>query len=287
MRLGEWCKTAPNKESLGDRVLTVLRPVLLGLGAEADAECWVAWGKEPELRFSVLVPTVVGLVVVSVRPSDPDGPRATARLIRWSKLAMTELGIEASGGHRVVGVRVESLVLEGADEEADRICEFVRGLMAGIDGRSPTGAVVPLPAAGQDAGDSAATAQKATPMRAAAGPRPPAPHRQADAPSSKIVPITSKAGSRPAADAAETPSGSTSEPLAAPAAPVPAEPAAPRTIPTPLAARAAAAHHEEQPLAGPIHPVPELEPEQPEWVGPHPIEEHPADELPKPRPWRP
>jgi hypothetical protein len=225
--------------------------------------------------------------MVNVRPSDPEGPRATARLIRWSKLALTELGIEASGGHRIVGVRVESLVLGGVDEEADRICEFVRGLMAGIDGRSPTGAVVPLPAAGQDAGGAAATPQKATLMRAATGLRPPAPHRQAAAPSSKIVPITSKAGSKPAADAAETRPGSASEPLAAPAVPVPGEPAAPSTLPTPLAARAAAAHHGEQPPAGPIHPVPEPEPEQPEWVGPHPIEEHPADEPPKPRPWRP
>ena len=218
MRLSEWHEKAPNEELLGDQVLAVLRPVLVSLGAEADAECWIAWGDEPKLHYGVLVPTVVGLIKVNVRPSDPEGPRAIARLIRWSKLSMTELGIDASVGRRVVGVQVEGLVIEGVDDEGDRISEFMRGLIASVEGRGPTpvpialvggavaaGAVVALPAAGQDAAGAAATPAKATPVGATGEPKPPAAHKQSSAPSPKIVPITSKAASRSAADAAASP----------------------------------------------------------------------------------
>ena len=69
MRLSEWRKTAPNKESMSNRVLAVLRPVLVDLGADSDAECWVYWGDDPEQRYTVLAPTVAGLVTVAVRPS--------------------------------------------------------------------------------------------------------------------------------------------------------------------------------------------------------------------------
>ena len=127
MRLGEWRKTAPSKDSLSTRVLGVVRPVLVDLGADSDAECWVAWGDDPESRYSILAPTVAGLISMAVRLTGPDGPRATAKLVRWSKVAVSELGVEASGGHRIVAVQAESLVLKGIDDEADRICEFVRG----------------------------------------------------------------------------------------------------------------------------------------------------------------
>ena len=138
MRLSEWRKKAPTKESMSSRVLAVLKPLLVDLGADADADCWVAWGDDPEYRYSILAPTVAGLISVAVRLSGPDdGPRVTARLIRWPKVAVTELGIEASGGQRLVAVQVESLVLKGIDDEADRICEFVRGLIAAIDDRNP------------------------------------------------------------------------------------------------------------------------------------------------------
>lgn len=143
MRLSEWRKTAPTKESMGSRVLPVLASVLVDLGAGADPECWVAWGDDPETRYSVLAPTVAGLVSVAVRPAGPDeAPRATARLIRWPKLVVSELAVEAGDGHRLVAVQVEAMVLKGVDGEADRICEFVRGLIAGIDNRNP--APVPI-----------------------------------------------------------------------------------------------------------------------------------------------
>ena len=114
MRLSEWRKTAPTKESMGSRVLPVLASVLVDLGAGADPECWVAWGDDPETRYSVLAPTVAGLVSVAVRPAGPDeAPRATARLIRWPKLVVSELAVEAGDGHRLVAVQVEAMVLTG------------------------------------------------------------------------------------------------------------------------------------------------------------------------------
>src|ERR1035437_8235036 len=138
MRLGEWRKAAPNKDSMNSRVLAILRPVLIDLGTDADAECWVAWGEDPESRCSVLAPTAAGLITVAIRPTGPDGARATGKLIRWTKLSVSELSIESSAGHRLDAVQVESHVLKGIDTEADRICEFVRGLIASIDGRNPT-----------------------------------------------------------------------------------------------------------------------------------------------------
>jgi len=290
MRLSEWHEKAPDRELLGDEVLAVLRPALVGLGAEADSECWIAWGDEPKAHYSVLAPTAVGLVKVNVRPADAEGPRAIARLIRWSKLSMTELGIDASVGRRVVGVQVEGLVLEGVDEQGDRICEFVRGLIAGVEGRIP----VPVPVAlgrgaasvGQDVADAAATPAKTTSAGSAES-KSPAARKQASAPSPKIVPITSKAASRSAADAAASPPASAPEPPDRPSAPRPVEPPAPPAPPTPIAARAAAARRGELPPAATIHPVPDSEPEQGELIGLRPEEEPPADEPPRPRPWMP
>jgi hypothetical protein len=118
--------------------MAVLNLVLHDLGADPDPESWVVWGDDPELRYAVLAPTPAGLISVAVRLTGPDeGPRATAKLVRWSKLSVSELAVEASGGHRIVGVQVEGQVLKGLDQEADRICEFVRGLIEGIDGRTP------------------------------------------------------------------------------------------------------------------------------------------------------
>jgi hypothetical protein len=136
MRLSEWRKAAPTRDSMSNRVMAVLNPLLLDLGADPDPECWVIWGDDPEFRYALLAATPAGLIYVAIRLSGPeDGPRATAKLVRWSKVTVSELAVEASGGHRIVAVQVEGQVLKGIDQEADRICEFVRGLIAGIDGR--------------------------------------------------------------------------------------------------------------------------------------------------------
>jgi hypothetical protein len=307
MRLGEWRKAAPNKEAMSNRVLAILRPVLVDLGAEADAECWVAWGEDPESRYSVLAPTSAGLITVAIRLTGADGPRATAKLIRWSKLSVSELGIEASGGHRLVAVQVESHVLKGIDADADRICEFVRGLIAGIDGRHQTyipvavmagaavaagaAAVGTAPAVAAAVADSVAAAGaeeeaepeeaavKVAPKRLTAVPAAPAEPKPTAAAGAKAVPpAPGKAAPKQASKPAEKPAA-----LAIVPGSKPAEPAVQPVPPTPIAARTAA-HHGDQAAATSRPAVPEPEPDRSEWIGPHPIEEpSPA----KPRPWKP
>lgn len=136
MLLSEWRKTAPNRECMSNKVLAVLKPVLADLGADGDPACWIIWGEDPEFRYSIMVPTPAGLLTVAIRISGGEGPRVTAKLVRWAKLQLTELSVEASGGHRLVAVQVEGQVLKGMDKEADLICEFVLWLLAGIDGRA-------------------------------------------------------------------------------------------------------------------------------------------------------
>ena len=137
MLLSEWRKSAPNRESLSTKILAVLEPVLEDLGADGDPSCWVLWGEDPEIRYSVMAPTPAGLITVVVRVGgSSEGPRATGKLVRWGKLQVSELAVESADGHRLVAVQVEGQVLKGMDAEADSICEFVRGLLAGIDGRA-------------------------------------------------------------------------------------------------------------------------------------------------------
>lgn len=322
MRLSEWRKKAPTKESMSSRVLAVLKPVMVDMGADADAECWVAWGDDPGYRYSILAPTLAGLVSVAVRLSGPDeGPRVTARLIRWPKVAVTELGIEASGGQRIVAVQVDALVLKGVDDEADRICEFVRGLIASIDDRNPApiriavrqgmaalAGVVPAvgPAvAPAEAGVVPPPRVKASPAIAEAHSGKPVEPKPSGAAAPKAPGApgasarkTAKVAAKPAATAlglALVPAAApVSAPVSAPASTAaPTEPSTASEAPvphTPIADRAAAAHHEDRPAAGPDRPAPgqaEPEPDQPEWVGPHPIEEAPSHDGSRPRPWTP
>ncbi len=169
MRLSQWRKSAPTNESMSERVLETLKPVLLDLGDDADPDCWITWGDDPG-RYSVLAPTVAGLVTVAVRVGSPvEGPRANGKLIRWPKLTVSELNIEATGGHRVVAVQIENIVLKGVDQEADRICVFVRELVASIDGRTAKPISI---AVAQGAPKAAEAVAAAAPQAKVAGARP-------------------------------------------------------------------------------------------------------------------
>ena len=286
MRLSGWRKTAPAMESMSGEVVAVLPAVLVDLGAEADPECWVAWGDDPHMRYSVLVPTIAGLIIALVRPGGPDGgPRVSAKLIRWSKLAIGELGIDSTDGHRIVAVQVETIVLKGVDEEAGRICEFVRGLVAEVEDRHAAPA-------------SIAVAQEA-PVRAAAG------AAQTYAPAEPAVEPT--ASSVPAPDApAPSAAAAAPKPEPAPALPLPAlplplpalpkpEPAPPKPEPAP-APEPAAATPEPVPLQAEetesLPPAarqaaPETEVDRSQWIPPHPIGAAAPRKSRRPRPWRP
>jgi hypothetical protein len=136
MRLSEWRTRAPHKDALTPKVLAVVEPVMASLGAEPDPGCWIVWGDDPGVRYVMLVPTDAGLLQVLVRVNVPqEGPRASAKVIRWNRVQIGELALEMAGGHRLLGFQVESHVLRGADDEGDSMASFALELLARIDGR--------------------------------------------------------------------------------------------------------------------------------------------------------
>lgn len=144
MRLSEWRASAPHKDAATNKVSAVVDPVLAALGAERDPHAWVVWGEEAAARYSILVPIDAGLVVCFVRVNVPgEGPRASAKLVRWNRVSVGELGLETQSGHRLLSFQLEGQVLRGVDAEADRVAAFALRVIAAVDGR-------PLPAADDD-----------------------------------------------------------------------------------------------------------------------------------------
>ncbi len=136
MRLSAWRAKAPQRESMNARVIETVVPVLAALGAGDDPECWVAWGDDPGNRYTMFAPAPAGLVVCHVRVNLPqEGPRASAKLVRWGRVQLGELAIETQSGHRLLSIQLEGQVLRGVDGEADRIAAFALTLFSAIDGR--------------------------------------------------------------------------------------------------------------------------------------------------------
>ena len=162
MRWSAWRAKAPFKDSVAPRVLSVIDDALAALGAEADPECWVVWGDDPSSRYSLLVPTPSGLVMVTVRVSVPgEGPRAGGKVVRWSRVQLGELAVEIQGGHRLVTLQVDTHVLNGADAAGDAIGTFAQGLFAAIDGRPAPAPAKTRPAPAKSGSAKAATARPA------------------------------------------------------------------------------------------------------------------------------
>jgi hypothetical protein len=138
VRLSDWQARAPAPASLGPEVLGVVRPVLASLGVDdRDPDAWIVWGEDPGTRYVVLVPTAAGLIVTHVRVNVPgEGPRASAKLVRWARVQIGELGVETQGGHRLLSFQLEGQILRAADEEADQIGAFALAVFAAIDGRA-------------------------------------------------------------------------------------------------------------------------------------------------------
>ncbi len=147
MRLSEWRAEAPTRDALASKVTDVVAPVMRALTDDPDPECWIAWGDDPSIRYTILAPTEAGLVTCFVRVNVPgEGPRASAKLVRWNRVQVGELAIETQAGHRLVSFQVETSVLRGADAMADRVGAFAKRLFAAIDGR-PWSPSPPAPAA--------------------------------------------------------------------------------------------------------------------------------------------
>jgi hypothetical protein len=271
MQLGEWRKTAPNRESMTNAVLNVLRPVLSDLGAADDPECWVEWGEDPQSRYLVMVPTRAGLISTTVRVNTgTEGPRVTGKLVRWSRLQLSELSLESAAGHRIVAVQVDGQVLKGTNAAADRICEFVRGLIGAVDGRdlqfSRDGVPAPVQSsATHKLAASRTAARPAAKVGAKAGTKP-APKAASARPAAK-APATTRAAAAKAAASRPT--------TAAPklVAPKPAPRAAAGSAAKP-AARKRNSKIALIPALGPgsaTRPVHEPAPVEPVRIAPHPI----------------
>src|SRR4051794_40353019 len=137
MRLSAWRAAAPQKDAGSAKVATVVDPVLQAFGAGDDPHCWVTWGDEPGVRYSILVPTDPGLIHAFVRVNVPgEGPRATIKLVRWNRVAIGELAVDTQRGHRILSFQVEQQVLRGVDEQADRVAAFGLRVIAAADGRA-------------------------------------------------------------------------------------------------------------------------------------------------------
>jgi hypothetical protein len=137
MRLSEWRAKAPAKDAGGPKVAALVDAVFDALGAERDPHCWVIWGEDPAVRYTIFVPTDAGLISSFVRVNIPgEGPRATTKLVRWSRVSIGELTIETQAGHRLLSFQIEQQVLRGADVEADRVAAFALRVIAAIDGRA-------------------------------------------------------------------------------------------------------------------------------------------------------
>ena len=171
MRWSAWRAKAPFKDSVAPRVLSVVDDALEALGAEADPECWVVWGDDPSSRYSLLVPTPSGLVMVNVRVSVPgEGPRAGGKVVRWSRVQLGELAVEIQGGHRLVTLQIDTHVLNGADAAGDAIGTFAQSIFAAIDGRTAT-ATAPGQARPTSAKRVSAKAGSARPAKSGTGSR--------------------------------------------------------------------------------------------------------------------
>jgi hypothetical protein len=162
MRLSEWRAKAPSRDAGGPKVAAVVDAVIDALGAEPDPHCWVAWGEDPGIKYTIFIPTEPGLITSFVRVNVPgEGPRATTKMIRWSRVSIGELAIETQAGHRLLSFQVEQQVLRGADEEADRVAAFALRVIAAVDGRT-------LPPNIERSGRSSARGRKAVAGKTAA-----------------------------------------------------------------------------------------------------------------------
>jgi len=171
MRWSQWRAKAPFKDSVSPKVMTAVESALGILGAELDPECWVVWGDDPNVRYLLFVPTPSGLVQINVRVAVPgEGPRASGKVVRWSRVQLGELAAEIQAGHRLVTFQVEAQPLNGADAAADAISAFALALFAAADGRpAAAGPVVKRRATGSGTGARSGAATRggtATPAKA-------------------------------------------------------------------------------------------------------------------------
>ncbi len=162
MRLSDWRAAAPHASSVSDKVLAAVEPVLVGLGCDPDPPCWVVWGDDPSVRYSILALCEAGVASCHVRVNVPqEGPRASGKLGRWNRVQIGELSVETQGGHTMVSFQLEGQLLRAVDDDARAVTAFALDVMAGADGR-------PFPSLAEEPG--AGRRRRATDSTVYAGP---------------------------------------------------------------------------------------------------------------------
>jgi len=174
MRLSEWRAEAPARAAVEAKVLAMLEPVLVALGAGRDPHGWAVWGDDVTSRWQYLVPTPAGLILAFVRLNVPgEGPRASAKVVRWSRVQVGELAMETQGGHRLLSFSIEGIILKGVDATADRVARFALVILSAIDGRvtdfDKAQAAVGGPRTARGGAPGRSTASTKAPARAKAG----------------------------------------------------------------------------------------------------------------------
>jgi hypothetical protein len=138
MRLSDWQATLRGQRLMTGKVALAYGPALALFGAGLESDGYVVWGDDPDVHYSILVVGDAGLIVVVVRVNVPqEGPRASAKVIRWGRVSIGELSVDVTRGHRQATAQIESYILKGVDDDADRIGAFVGHVLTRIDGRVP------------------------------------------------------------------------------------------------------------------------------------------------------
>jgi hypothetical protein len=137
MRLSDWQATLRGQKLMTGKVAAAYESALSLFGAGPESDAFVAWGDDPDVHYSLLVVGEAGLIIVVVRVNVPlEGPRASAKVVRWGRVAIGELAVEVLRGHKQATAQIDNYILKGVDDEADRIGAFVGHVLMRIDGRS-------------------------------------------------------------------------------------------------------------------------------------------------------
>jgi hypothetical protein len=139
MRLSEFVAASNVPAAVSPKVLAAVRPVLVAIGAGEDPVGWFAAEDDPAARWAFLVPMAAGLVTCHVRVNVPgEGPRASARLVRWQRVQTGELSVESGGGsRRIISFVIDNRVVRATDAEGDAVAAFAHAVFDAMDGRIP------------------------------------------------------------------------------------------------------------------------------------------------------
>ena len=137
MQFSDWCETDEGRRRIPEPLVTLIGNAMRTLGVPLDAPAHVIWGDQPGQRFMVMLACDAGLAILGVRPSTPqEGPRVSGRLLRWSRVQVGELAIEAHHGHVQASAQMEGQVLQGLDAAGAQVAGWMAEVYRRVEGAS-------------------------------------------------------------------------------------------------------------------------------------------------------